>query len=75
MVLSMSIPADKLHAVKNTCLQWTNKQVCMKNELQSLFGLSLYIAKCIKYARYILNRMLILENSEKNEKIVTKYVY
>ena len=55
MVLSMSIPADKLHAVKNTCLQWTNKQVCMKNELQSLLGLLLYIANCIKYARYFLN--------------------
>ena len=33
VALSVSIPADKLHAVKNLYLQWTDKQVCMKKEL------------------------------------------
>ena len=31
-----------------------------KNELQSLLGLLLYITKCVKSARYFLNRMLQL---------------
>ena len=52
VTLSVSILADKLDAVKSLCLQWTDKQVCMKKELQSLLGLLLYVAKCIKYARY-----------------------
>ena len=31
---------------------------CVKRELQSLLGLLLYITKCVKYARFFLNRML-----------------
>ena len=32
----------------------------MKKELQSLLSLLIYVAKCIKYARYFFNRMLML---------------
>ena len=69
VALSLSIPAEKLAVIKNLCSQWTSKQICTKKELQSLLGLLLYVAKCIKYARYFLNRMLMLlrENSHTNQ--------
>ena len=57
---SLSIPSEKLESIKLTCAQWSNKVVCSKRELQSLLGSLLYIAKCVKYARYFLNRMLTL---------------
>ena len=71
---SVSILADKLQTVKNTYLQWVNKQVCMKKELQSLLGLLLYVNKCIKCARYFLNRILMLlrENSNNNRISITE---
>ena len=54
MALSVSIPAEKLSVIKILCSQWTGKEICTKKELQSLLGLLLYVAKCIKYARYFL---------------------
>ena len=60
VALSVSIPAEKLAVIKNVCSEWASKQICTKKELQSLLGLLLYVAKCIKYARYFLNRMLML---------------
>ena len=58
--LSVSIPEEKLQLLKDTCKKWSSKHVCTKRELQSLLGLLLYVAKCIKYARFFLNRMLQL---------------
>ena len=60
VALSMYIPAEKLAVIKSICSEWSSKQICTKKELQSLFDLLLYVAKCIKYARYFLNRMLML---------------
>ena len=60
VALSVSIPAEKLTEIKSICSEWSSKQICTKKELQSLLGLLLYVAKCIKYARYFLNRMLML---------------
>ena len=60
VALSVSIPAEKLSVIKSICVEWCAKQTCTKKELQSLLGLLLYVAKCIKYARYFLNRMLML---------------
>ena len=60
VALSVSIPTEKLTVIKSICSEWSGKQICTKKELQSLLGLLLYVAKCIKYARYFLNRMLML---------------
>ena len=58
--LSISIPAEKLQTIKCMCKNWVQKSFRTKGELQSLLGSLLYVAKCIKYARYFLNRMLTL---------------
>ena len=46
----------------------------MKKELQSLLGLLLYVGKCIKYAMYFWNRMLMLlrENIHCNQICLTE---
>ena len=46
------IPEQKLQEITNTCEKWFLKTYCSKTELQSLLGLLLYIAKCVKPARY-----------------------
>ena len=74
VALSVSIPSDKLSDIKSICSQWDTKQYCTKKELQSLLGLLLYVTKCIKYARYFLNRMLMLlrENAHCNRIRITE---
>ena len=57
---TISIPQEKLIAIKAMCSTWASKTSFTKKELQSLLGSLLYVAKCIKYARYFLNRMLHL---------------
>ena len=54
---NISIPTEKLQEIQNMCTQWTFKFTCTKRQLQSLLG-SLYITKCIRPARFFLNRML-----------------
>ena len=49
---SISIPPEKLESIKFTCNQWSSKVTCSKRELQSLLGHLLYVAKCVKYARF-----------------------
>ena len=45
-----------------------------KNDLQSLLGLLLYITKCVKLARYFLNRMLQLlrDNTDNHRVLLTE---
>ena len=57
---TISIPEQKLQEIKDTCRKWASKTYCSKTELQSLLGLLLYITKCVKPARFFLNRMLQL---------------
>ena len=38
--------------------EWRGRKLCTKRELQSLLGTLLYVHKCVKPARYFLNRML-----------------
>ena len=56
------------------CKNWVQKSFCTKRELQSLLGSLLYVAKCIKYARYFLNRMLTLlqENTHERQIQITE---
>ena len=57
---TISIPQDKLQIIMDTCISWTGHTSCSKTELQSLLGSLLYISKCVRPARYFLNRMLQL---------------
>ena len=67
---TVSIPQAKLEQVKNVVTEWRTKNVCSKNQLQSLLGLLLYIHKCVKPARCFLNRMLeVLRNAKNPQKI------
>ena len=65
---TVTIPPEKLHSIKQLCHSWSRKSTCTKTELQSLLGSLLYVAKCIKYARVFLNRMLNLLRSNYNVK-------
>ena len=65
---TVSIPPDKLQSIKQLCHNWASKNTCTKKELQSLLGSLLYVAKCIKYARVFLNRMLNLLRENYNTK-------
>ena len=55
---TISIPPVKLQEIHDICIQWTCKTNCTKKQLQSLLGSLLHITKCIKPARFFLNRML-----------------
>ena len=55
---TISIPAEKLKHINHICNEWKSKVTCTKNQLQSLLGSLLYISKCVKPARFFLNRML-----------------
>ena len=68
---TISIPPEKLETIKAMCLAWSVKSTCTKKELQSLLGSLLYVVKCIKYARFFLNRMLsLLHQNFDNKQIV-----
>ena len=65
------IPPNKLSEIVKVCHDWPDKKVVTKNQLQSLLGLLLYINKCVKPARYFLNRMLhLLRDNFVNDHIV-----
>ena len=55
---TLSIPPDKLQDIIALCNNWRNKTTCTKANLQSLLGSLLYASKCVKPARFFLNRML-----------------
>ena len=57
---SISIPQAKLRQICDTVNEWKHRKSCTKHQLQSLLGHLLYIHKCVKPARYFLNRMLQL---------------
>ena len=50
--LTISIPTEKLQAIKQMCSQWATKDSCTKKGLQSLLGSLLYVTKCIKYSQF-----------------------
>ena len=63
---TISIPPGKLQEIIRTCNQWSDKRSYTKSQLQSLLGSLLYITKCVRPARYFLNRMLqvLRDNAE-----------
>ena len=70
---TISIPEDKLKQICTVCNAWSDKRMVSRSELQSLLGLLLYITKCVKPARFFLNRMLQLlrDNSDQTSIILT----
>ena len=67
----MSIPSSKLQEIVHMCLQWLDKRVASKQELQSLLGSLLYITKCVRSSRVFLNRMLqLLRDNAHNDMVV-----
>ena len=67
---TVSIPPERLQVIKQMCFQWSSKNSCTKKGLQSLLGSLLYVTKCIKYARFFLNRMLNLLREIYNNRIM-----
>ena len=65
---TISIPEDNLQQIKNICSSWSSKTYCSKCDLQSLLSSLLYVSKCIKPARYFLNRMLALLKQNVNHR-------
>ena len=67
---TVEIPAEKLQQINVTVHQWMGKDVVTKGELQSILGLLLYVHKCVRLAKFFLNRMLeVLRNSHSTQKI------
>ena len=60
---TLSIPHQKLQEIVKLCKDWVSKTYCSKKALQSLLGSLLYISKCVKPARFFLNRILALLRS------------
>ena len=67
----MSVPDEKLKEIKTMVKNWTHKTTCTKNQLQSLLGSLLYISKCVKNARFFLNRLLQTLRDSNKEKIIS----
>ena len=63
---SVSIPPEKIQAISSMVTEWQSKKSCTKRQLQSLLGHLLYIHKCVKPARFFLNRMLELLRNAHN---------
>ena len=64
---TISIPKEKLAEIVKLCNTWTDKTSCTKSHLQSLLGSLLYITKCVRPARFFLNRMLqVLRDNHSN---------
>ena len=63
---TVAIPPEKLEVVKQMVNDWRGRKWCTKRQLQSLLGTLLYVHKCVKPARYFLNRMLTTLRSVSN---------
>ena len=68
---TMSVPPEKLDEIRSVVCKWENKSLCTKNQLQSLLGHLLYVSKCVKYARFFINRLLDTLRSCGDKKSIT----
>ena len=59
----ISIPDEKMSKIVEMVEEWQAKKSCSRRQLQSLLGHLLYLHKCIKPARFFVNRMLDLLRS------------
>ena len=54
----LRIPDDELQEIKEICNHWQFKKHAIRNELQKLVGKLIYIHRCVKLARLLINRIL-----------------
>ena len=64
---TMSIPQEKMAQIVQLVASWGVRTHCSRRQLQSLLGHLLYLHKCVKPARYFVNRMLDLLRSNYND--------
>ena len=57
---TLRIPQEKLQEIQDICCSYVTKTRVTKPQFQSLLGSLLYTTKCVKPARFFLNRMLFL---------------
>ena len=58
-VICLGILVDSVNReIVELCKCWATKSTCTKNQLDSLLGSLLYMAKCVCSARFFLNTML-----------------
>ena len=55
---TLTIPQAKLAEIVDLCNQWALKKAATKKEIQSIVGILVHIAKCVKPARRFLARIL-----------------
>ena len=66
----ISIPDEKMTQIIQNVEAWRSKSFCSRRQLQSLLGHLLYVHKCVKPARFFVNRMLdLLRSNYDQEKI------
>ena len=58
MTMTMSVPPAKLSELKAEIRLWIRRTTICKKELQSLLGKMFWVAKCVKYARVFMGRLL-----------------
>ena len=57
---TLTIPKDKLQAIKETIGLWSLKTKATKKEIQSLIGIITWAAKCVKAVRPVLHSLISL---------------
>ena len=58
IAMTMSVPPAKLTEVKAEIRLWLRKTTICKKDLQSLLGKLFWVARCVKYARVFMGRLL-----------------
>ena len=58
--MEMRVPADKLAEVSADIETWSKKTTAAKQPLQSLLGRLFWVARCVKFSRVFLGRLLDL---------------
>ena len=68
---TLSVPQGKLAEVIDKCKNALNKASISKQQLQSIIGSLMFVAKCVKPTRYFVNRLLnaLREAMNKNIKV------
>ena len=56
--MKKSIPPHKIAELKDLLFTWLTKKTCTKRCLQSLTGKLLWVARCVRYSRCFLSRLL-----------------
>ena len=58
--MEMRVPADKLAEVRADIESWSRKTTAAKQPLQSLLGRLFWVARCVRFSRVFMGRLLAL---------------